>query len=352
MSETEILDALEKEANEQDALLSDLKSLSAELATIDKQADLDTSSRGMTKTDFAVLKGAIDADNATISGVSVITVGEARGHGMQVDAQTLAEVKAAAETYAGGLKVKTDHFSGFNQIVGTLKNFKITGDQLRADLFLLKNHDATARILEMAELMPDTFGLSISFTGEHEESDNDIVFARCTEIYSADLVDAPAANPTGLFSAKVDSAKKVMDEKQIADAIAAALAPVIEDMAAMQAKLAKLEETTPEDEEKVMEEHDDKKEMTEDEEKSEDMSAKLAAELAEIKSLFTNFGAKPVAPAVAVEVKADAAAPTNFSEALAVVKAEGLTGSAATKAVIARFPDLYLAARNSGIRTL
>jgi hypothetical protein len=61
--------------------------------------------------------------------------------------------------------------------------------------------------------------------------------------------------------------KTVMDEKQIADAIAAALAPVIEDMAALQAKLAKMEET-PEDEEKVMEEHDDKeKEMTEDEEK-------------------------------------------------------------------------------------
>jgi hypothetical protein len=306
----------------------------------------------MTKTDFAVLQGQIDAQAATISDVSVITVGEAKGHGMQIDAQTLVEVKAAAETYAGGLKVKTDHYSGFNEIVGTLKNFRIDGDQLRADLFLLKNHDATARILEMAELMPDTFGLSISFTGEHEESDNDIVFARCTEIYSADLVDAPAANPTGLFSAKVDSGKKVMDEKQIADAIAAALAPVIEDMAAMQAKLAKLEETTPEDEEKVMEEHDDKKEMTEDEEKSEDMSAKLAAELAEIKSLVTNFGAKPVSVAVAVEAKADAAAPTNFSEALAVVKAEGLSGSAATKAVIARFPDLYLAARNAGIKTL
>jgi hypothetical protein len=307
----------------------------------------------MTKTDFAVLQGQIDAQAATISDVSVITVGEAKGHGMQIDAQTLTEVKAAAETYAGGLKVKTDHYTGFNEIVGTLKNFRIDGDQLRADLFLLKNHDATARILEMAELMPDTFGLSISFTGEHEESDNDIVFARCTEIYSADLVDAPAANPTGLFSAKVDSGKKDMDEKQIADAIAAALAPVIEDMAAMQAKLAALEV----DEEKKMTE-DKPEEMTEDkamvehDEEKEDMNAKLAAELAEIKSLVTNFGAKPVSVAVAVEAKADVAAPTNFSEALAVVKAEGLSGSAATKAVIARFPDLYLAARNSGIRTL
>jgi hypothetical protein len=305
----------------------------------------------MTKTDLAILTGDIDAAAATIKNVSVITVGEARGHGMQIDEKTLLQVKAAAETYSGGLKVKTDHYSGFNEIVGALKNFTIDGDQLRADLFLLKNHDATARIIEMAELMPDTFGLSISFSGEHEEK-GETVLARCSEIYSADLVDTPAANPTGLFSAKVDSEKTVMDEKQIADAIAAALAPVIEDMAALQAKLAKMEET-PEDEEKVMEEHDDKeKEMTEDEEKPEDMTAKLSAELAELKALVSNFGAKPVAPAVAAEAKADAKAPTNFNEALDIIKAEGLSGTAATKAVIARFPDLYLAARNSGIRTL
>ena len=305
----------------------------------------------MTKTDLAILTGDIDAAAATIKNVSVITVGEARGHGMQIDEKTLLQVKAAAETYSGGLKVKTDHYSGFNEIVGALKNFTIDGYQLRADLFLLKNHDATARIIEMAELMPDTFGLSISFSGEHEEK-GETVLARCSEIYSADLVDTPAANPTGLFSAKVDSEKTVMDEKQIADAIAAALAPVIEDMAALQAKLAKMEET-PEDEEKVMEEHDDKeKEMTEDEEKPEDMTAKLSAELAELKALVSNFGAKPVAPAVAAEAKADAKAPTNFNEALDIIKAEGLSGTAATKAVIARFPDLYLAARNSGIRTL
>jgi hypothetical protein len=307
----------------------------------------------MTKTDFAVLQGQIDAQAATITDVSVITVGEAKGHGMQIDAQTLVEVKAAAETYAGGLKVKTDHYTGFNEIVGTLKNFRIDGDQLRADLFLLKNHDATARILEMAELMPDTFGLSISFTGEHEESDNDIVFARCTEIYSADLVDAPAANPTGLFSVKVDSEKKDMDEKQIADAIAAALAPVIEEMAAMQAKIAALEvdeekemtEDKPEEmtEDKAMVEHDDEKE---------DMSAKLAAEVSELKALVANFGAKPVSVAVATEVKAEPKTPTNFNEALDLVKSEGLSGTSATKAVIARFPDLFIAARNSGIRTL
>lgn len=308
----------------------------------------------MTKTDFALLDGTIDAQAATITGVSVITVGEAKGHGMLIDAQTLLQVKEAAETYSGGLKVKTDHYTGFNEIVGTLKNFVIDGDQLRADLYLLKNHDATPRILEMAELMPDTFGLSISFSGEHEEQESGVVFARCSEIYSADLVDAPAANPTGLFSAKVDSGKKVMDEKQFAEALAAALAPINDKLSAFEAfmteastKFAALE-MKPEDEKEMSE---DEIVIVEDEDK-EDMSAKLAAEVAELKALVANFGAKPVAVAVATEVKAEPKAPTTFSEALDLVKSEGLSGTAATKAVIARFPDLFIAARNSGIRTL
>jgi hypothetical protein len=309
----------------------------------------------MTKTDFALLDGTIDAQAATITGVSVITVGEAKGHGMLIDAQTLLQVKAAAETYSGGLKVKTDHYTGFNEIVGTLKNFVIDGDQLRADLYLLKNHDATPRILEMAELMPDTFGLSISFSGEHEEQ-GDTVFARCSEIYSADLVDAPAANPTGLFSVKVDSEKKVMDEKQFAEALAAALAPINDKLSAFESfmteastKFAALE-AKPEDEKAMSE---DEVVIVEDEEDDkEDMSAKLAAEVSELKALVANFGAKPVAVAVASEVKAEPKTPTNFNEALNLVKSEGLSGSAATKAVIARFPDLFIAARNSGIRTL
>jgi hypothetical protein len=309
----------------------------------------------MTKTDFAVLDGTIDAQAATITGVSVITVGEAKGHGMLIDAQTLLQVKEAAETYSGGLKVKTDHYTGFNEIVGTLKNFVIDGDQLRADLYLLKNHDATPRILEMAELMPDTFGLSISFSGQHEEQ-GETVFARCSEIYSADLVDAPAANPTGLFSAKVDSEKKVMDEKQFAEALAAALAPINDKLSAFESfmteastKFAALE-MKPEDEKPMSE---DEVVIVEDEEDDkEDMSAKLAAEVSELKALVANFGAKPVAVAVASEVKAEPKAPTTFNEALDLVKTEGLSGSAATKAVIARFPDLFIAARNSGIRTL
>ena len=314
----------------------------------------------MTKTDLAVLNGTIDAQNAIIAGVSVITVGEAKGHGMLIDEQTLMQVKAAAETYMGGLKVKTDHYTGFNEIVGALKNFVIDGDQLRADLYLLKNHEATARILEMAELMPDTFGLSISFSGEHQETD-DTVFARCSEIYSADLVDTPAANPSGLFSAKVDSMKKAMDEKQFAEALAAALSPINDKLSAFEAfmadattKFASLE-AKPEEALAVEVEisEDDSEDMPEAEGSDMKAQSDMAAELAEVKALLANFGAKPVAAAVATQNSVtEVKAPTNYSEALACVKAEGLSGTAATKAVIARFPDLYLAARNSGIRTI
>jgi hypothetical protein len=51
----------------------------------------------------------------------------------------------------------------------------------------------------MAEKMPESFGLSVSFSNCPEEKDGQ-KFARCAEIYSADLVDSPAANPSGLFS--------------------------------------------------------------------------------------------------------------------------------------------------------
>jgi hypothetical protein len=74
-----------------------------------------------------------------IEGVSVISVGEAKGHGLFVDAQTLREVKACAETYAGGVKVNLDHGAGIRDIVGFCDNFRIIADKLVADLNLLQN---------------------------------------------------------------------------------------------------------------------------------------------------------------------------------------------------------------------
>jgi hypothetical protein len=147
-----------------------------------------------------VIGGSILADQRRIDGVSVITEGPALGHGVWIDSTSLETVKTCAEEYRGGLKVKMNHHSGAEAIVGTLKSFRIEGVQLKADLQLLSNHPLTPLVLEMAETMPESFGLSISFSGQIEEGDKGAQLMRCLEIYSCDIVDQPAANPTGLFS--------------------------------------------------------------------------------------------------------------------------------------------------------
>lgn len=145
------------------------------------------------------------ATEGVIPGVSVITSGvEAVGHGVRVDAATLASVKACADEFSGGVKVKMNHSSGVDSIVGVLKNFRVEDANLRADLHLLKSHPAFSQIVELSASMPGSFGLSISFSGSQEKIGADM-FARCKELYSVDLVDSPAANPGGLFSAAVDS---------------------------------------------------------------------------------------------------------------------------------------------------
>jgi len=157
---------------------------------------------------------AIDREAGVIRGVSVITEGEAQGHGCYIDATTLSQVKQCADAFgAAGVRVKVNHYSGVDAIVGTLRSFRIDGQQLRADLYLLKTHEIFERILEMAASIPESFGLSISFSGTPEKIDR-VEYARCTELYSVDIVDRPAANPTGLFS--VDSAPSDrMTEKEL-----------------------------------------------------------------------------------------------------------------------------------------
>ena len=134
-----------------------------------------------------------------IEGVSIISIGEAKGHGLYVDEQTLMEVKECAESYKGGVKVNLDHGAGIKDIVGFVNNFRIVGSQLLGDLNLLQTSPMRDYVLEISSKLPDTFGISIAFSGPIREV-NGMDFASCTELYSADLVQTPAANATGLFS--------------------------------------------------------------------------------------------------------------------------------------------------------
>lgn len=156
----------------------------------------------------AIAGGAIK--DGVILGVSVITIGEAKGHGVYIDQKSLESYLSAAINRQGGVPVKMDHGTGFYHIVGKLENFRVDGDSLRADLHLLKSHEQFERIVEMAETMADSFGLSVSSVANSEKIDGK-EYLRCEELNSVDLVDRPAANPNGLFRESVDSrAKDIM----------------------------------------------------------------------------------------------------------------------------------------------
>jgi len=227
-----------------------------------------------------------------IEGVSIISVGEAKGHGLFVDDITLQEVKACAESYAGGVKVNLDHGAGIKDIVGFCDNFRIIGEKLVADLNLLETAEKRAYVLEIATRMPDTFGISIAFSGPVRERDGRS-FASCTELYSADLVQTPAANPTGLFSftaKSVDtSAKEMIDDKNKMEDEAedtVSIADIVERLSALETAFgdykSKMEEM-PKDEEKM-------EDAPMNDEKDSEMS-KLSAKL---DTIISNFGAAPL----------------------------------------------------------
>jgi len=161
---------------------------------------------------FSTAGGRVLRSAAIVSDVSVITTGEAKGHNVLIDGTTLRQVKACLDSKPSGAKVKCDHWTGFSNIVGTLRDARISGDRVRADLHLLKEHDKRDLILELAEAQPDTFGFSIAFVGSREKGKDGNQYARVSQLKSVDLVDEPAANPTGLFSQGVDSDHSLKDK--------------------------------------------------------------------------------------------------------------------------------------------
>ena len=147
----------------------------------------------------------IDAANGIIYGVSVITIGEAAGKnaGTWIDQTTLSQIHSVASTFKDGVKVKMsmarEHDGSVGQIVGVLKNFRTVGSHERADLHLLKADSNFAKIIEMSATMPNEFGFSVVIPKHTEKVDGKDCL-RCDDIYSIDLVEEPAANPSGLFS--------------------------------------------------------------------------------------------------------------------------------------------------------
>lgn len=278
---------------------------------------------------FAAASGAIDAESGIIRGVSLITEGPALGHGVMVDAKTLEQVKTAAEAYDGGLKVKLDHNSGAGDIVGFIDNLRIDGPKLLGDLHLLENSPHRAYILEIASKIPDTFGLSIAFSGPSEiGADKKTILQRCSEIYSVDIVSEPAANPTGFFSRKLKQFQTVEGETEteepeieitipMNEETKKAIAGMIESaMMGLSERLSKLESALPKPEDKpaAMSAQNDVVQL----------AANKAAEAA-LKEFAKTIGA-PAAPVVSAEAPAAKKEESKKFEDLFKAKREELKG--------------------------
>ena len=168
-----------------------------------------------------------------IKSVSILTAGEAKGHDLLIDQTSLQQALAVANTM-GRIKVTNGH--GVKQvmdILGFIDTFRIEGDRLMGDLTLFNTNEAQF-VQHLAEVLPEGFGLSLTFSGVPEEKEGNR-FARVTEIYDISVVSTPAANPAGIFSAftAVDIKKLQMNEapaevkKELSEpAVVAPVAPV------------------------------------------------------------------------------------------------------------------------------
>jgi len=242
-----------------------------------------------------------------IEGVSIISIGEAKGHGLYVDETTLMQVKECAESYKGGVKVNLDHGAGIKDIVGFVNNFRIVGKQLLGDLNLLETSPMRDYVLEISSKLPDTFGISIAFSGPIREVEG-LAFASCTELYSADLVQTPAANATGLFSftaKQVDSFSKQMPEDT-------ATTPMPEDSGESEVTIVDLSKRMSALEEAFgMIKTKMEAMIPAEAPAAEPMKEEMAAELsviskleAKLDTIISNFGAAPVKASVVAEEKA------------------------------------------------
>ncbi len=181
-------------------------------------------------------------DAGIVPGVSLVTLGEALGHGCWLDAPFVESVgdqlQAAGDR---GIKSRFTHpgmsSDGLGKMLGRINNGRVEGDRVIGDLHFSKSShrtpdgDLAEYVAMLIEEDPKAAGLSIVF---HRDREAEIAFAvehgaevfedeygqiidfenfkspdplntqnlphvRLKELRAADLVDEPAANPEGMF---------------------------------------------------------------------------------------------------------------------------------------------------------
>ena len=322
-----------------------------------------------------------------LGGVSILEVGEAKGHDLFVDKKSLESALGIMRKAKNGVKVKMNHGTGLDAVVGFARNPRIEGDKLVADLRLLRNSPHYGLIKEMASEAPDQFGVSLAFVNESETIDGKD-YIRPQSIASADLVSSPAATnglfeemvkfmqkfaetqtkcsggtikmgymaggkplPTDLPEAQVEGEGLTNKEKQNMEN-KADYGKDIEDIkvrlgaieAAMKPKEEKMAEA-PSSEDKVVSEGAKAEGESVEEEKKEEMSEV-------VKKVLTEFGIKPIPASPVVEEAPKKEEPKNFEALVAAHADYGTSKLKAMKAVMLSNPKEYAEALSRGIKTI
>jgi len=192
----------------------------------------------------------VDREAGILFGVQIVREGEAKGHGVMLDADFVNKITELGNGHKNGVKARFNHPNMSSGALGTMlgrfQNFRTEGNANYADLHLsetAKNSpsgDLYTYVLDMAQNEPDMFGNSISFQDDGElyvknkdgqklpivyerlgmydytikVNDNgelkdwnddysDEVYVMPAFLHASDLVDDPAATD-GLFSAQVN----------------------------------------------------------------------------------------------------------------------------------------------------
>lgn len=172
-------------------------------------------------------KSPVDREAGIIRGASAMQAGEALGKGVLIDSTTLQQVADMGNALSNGSKVRFTHpgmcSDGMGKTIGRMKNFSVSGDKVIGDIYLNKSSasspegDLRSYVLDLAEEDPESFGMSVAIEPDmawkldngaevktRERPANavgDMPFLRLKKLRAVDVVDEPAANRDGLFSA-------------------------------------------------------------------------------------------------------------------------------------------------------
>jgi hypothetical protein len=310
-----------------------------------------------------------EMEELELPGVSILEVGEAKGHDLFVDKKSLETALGLMKQAKNGVKVKMNHGSGLDAVVAFARNPRIENEKLVADLRLLRNSPHYGLIKEMASEAPDQFGVSLAFVNESEEIGGKN-FIRPQSIASADLVSSPAAT-NGLFEEMVkfmekfgyitsgktipsDMTKEVVKDEDLTKEKKAMenKADYSKDIEDIKVRLSKLEEATaPKTEEKKTEAPEISVEIepSEKEDNGEEMAKKESCMSEVVKKVLTEFGIKPVPASPVVEEAPKKEEPKNFEALVAAHADYGTSKLKAMKAVMLSNPKEYAEALGRGI---